>query len=386
MLDIRFPNRVIFSVDASELLHEVLVDFPRPLMVITGANKSRFIHLFEELEGCVLVESIEGEPTIDQARKLSLRAQANQIRSVVAIGGGSAIDMAKAIAALTTNTKDIFHYLEVIGDGSPLTVAPLPICAIPTTSGTGAEMTKNAVLCSPEHKRKVSLRHEALLPRIALIDPRLTYNSPKNLTFSCGLDALTQVIEPYISCKSNFYSDAFATTAIPLGLESLVTLSKNECADAREKLSWMSVAGGTALANSGLGIVHGIAGVLGGWTNISHGLICGALLPHALMVNETYCKSTRFESRFNQLRVMIASQLKVEPSIAFESFTDWVNEQLEEFPNQFRLNAQEIEKVAEEALVSSSTRANPITLPKEAVIHIIKSAGQTPQSLDINTL
>jgi alcohol dehydrogenase class IV len=137
---------------------------------------------------------VHGEPTIDMVREGVKAAHACDM--VIGLGGGSVLDAGKAIAALATNPGDVFDYLEVIGKGQSLISAPLPYIAIPTTAGTGAEVTRNAVLESPEQNVKVSLRSPLMLPRLALIDPELTYNLPPEITASSGLDALAQLIEP----------------------------------------------------------------------------------------------------------------------------------------------------------------------------------------------
>jgi len=207
---------------------------------------------------------------------------------IVALGGGAAIDTGKAIAALVPSDRPMMDHLEVVGKGLPLLNKPLPFVAIPTTSGTGAEVTRNAVISVPENHRKVSLRDARMLPDLAIVDPALTDNTPRAITLASGLDAVTQVIEPFISKASNRMTDAICRDAIPRGLQALAALMQDEVQAARDDMAWVSLCGGLALANSGLGAVHGLAGVIGGLCGAPHGTICGALLPHVLRANREH--------------------------------------------------------------------------------------------------
>jgi len=205
---------------------------------------------------------------------------------VVAIGGGGAIDAAKAIAALATNPRDVLDYLEVVGQGCPLTVAPLPVVAVPTTAGTGSEVTRNSVLGVPEHGVKVSLRSPFMLPRVALVDPALTKDLPPAPTAATGLDALTQLIEPYVSSRANPLVDGLCVTGISRVDEALRTSCRTpHDMEAREAMALASLLSGMALANAGLGAVHGFAAPIGGRFNAPHGAVCAALLPHVCAAN-----------------------------------------------------------------------------------------------------
>ena len=205
---------------------------------------------------------------------------------IIGLGGGSAIDTGKAIAALLTNPGDPLDYLEVIGRGQALHATPLPYIAIPTTAGTGSEVTRNAVLASPEHRVKVSLRSPLMLPRVAIVDPELTYSLPPAITASTGLDALTQLIEPYTCNSPNPLVDAICREGMQRAARSLKRAYQdgNDVA-AREDMSIAALFGGLALANAKLGAVHGFAGPLGGLFPAPHGMICARLLPLIVEAN-----------------------------------------------------------------------------------------------------
>jgi hypothetical protein len=205
---------------------------------------------------------------------------------VIAIGGGSAIDTGKALAALLTNPGEPLDYLEVIGRGQPLQHPSAPLIAVPTTAGSGAEVTRNAVLASPEHRVKASLRSPFLLPRLALVDPELTLNLPRAITAATGLDALTQLIEPYVSSRANAMTDLYCVDGLRRAAAALPRVWEDgQDREARTAMSWASLLGGMALANAGLGAVHAFAAPMGGMWPAPHGAICAAVLPHAIEVN-----------------------------------------------------------------------------------------------------
>ena len=229
---------------------------------------------------------VSGEPTVEDASTAAERGRAAGCDFVIGCGGGSVIDLAKASAALLTNPGSPQDYLEVIGRGQTLPARPAPCLAIPTTAGTGSEVTRNAVLASPEHGVKVSMRHPAMLPAIAIVDPELCLAMPPGLTASTGLDALTQLLEAFISIKANPMTDSFCRQGLPLAVRSLARAFRDGSdLQAREDMSLASLLGGLALANSGLGAVHGFAGPIGGAFPMAHGTICAAILPKAMKAN-----------------------------------------------------------------------------------------------------
>jgi alcohol dehydrogenase class IV len=232
-----------------------------------------------------LALAISAEPELAVIEAHVAEARAAGVTAVVAIGGGAVIDAGKALAALIPAPAGAMRYLEVVGEGRALEDAPLPFIAIPTTSGTGAEVTRNAVIGVASHRRKVSLRDLRMLPRLAVVDPGLTDHCPRGVTLASGLDAITQVIEPYICTRANPLTDALCRDAIPRGLRALVRLMEAEDPQARDEMAWVSLCGGMALANAGLGVVHGLAGPLGGLSGAAHGAICGALLGPGLRMN-----------------------------------------------------------------------------------------------------
>lgn len=319
------------------------------------------------------------EPGIDLVEAGAQLARGAACDLVIGFGGGSVLDASKAIAALATNPGDVLDYLEVIGRAQPLVNAPLPIIAIPTTAGTGSEVTRNAVLSSSEKRVKVSLRHALMLPRIAIVDPVLTHDLPPGLSASTGLDALTQLIEPYISVAANPLTDAFCLEGIARAARSLrrVYLDGSN-ADAREDMALASLLGGMALANARLGAVHGFAGSLGGMFPAQHGEICARLLPVVMSANLHALRERKPGSDVIQRFERIAVFLTGSPHALAEDGIHWLLEtcQLFNIPSlsAHGMQAHNIPAIVSQARISSSMKGNPIELTDPELTEILQTA------------
>jgi alcohol dehydrogenase class IV len=283
------PARIVFGAGVAGQLGPLTLDVGRRPLVVTGRDAARVRHLVSAIEqagGEVAVVAAAGEPSTDSVTAGAALAKAHRADVIVAIGGGSALDTGKAIAALAANPGDLFDYLETIGRGQPLDRPAWPVVAVPTTAGTGSEATKNAVVSSAEHRVKVSLRHLSMLPRIAVVDPELALGLPSQVTATTGLDALTQLIEPFVCRGHNPVVDAVALDGIGRVARSLqIAVDHPGDLPARTDMALAALWSGLSLANAGLGAVHGIAGPLGGLLGAPHGALCAALLPHAMAVN-----------------------------------------------------------------------------------------------------
>jgi alcohol dehydrogenase class IV len=298
---------------------------------------------------------------------------------VIAFGGGSAIDAGKAIAALLTNDGELGDYLEVIGKGQPLRHPSVPFIAVPTTAGTGSEVTRNAVLTSTEHRIKVSLRSPLMLARLAVVDPELTLELPPALTASTGLDALTQLIEPYVSIRANPMTDGFC-------LEGLRRVSGSlrrayHCGSemaAREHMSLASLLGGLALANAGLGVVHGFASVLGGMFDAPHGAICAALLPHGMAINIRASRARAPEGETLRRYETVARLLTGKPDAVPEDGVEWVRHLCRELQipplSSYGIQDRDVPALVEEASRASSTKGNSIALTMDELREVITCA------------
>lgn len=354
-----------------------LVALGKTVLLVTGATPARVGWLKDALEAegvAVTVFSVAKEPDVALIESGVAVARVAQATAVITIGGGAVIDAGKAIAALTPATRPMLDHLEVVGQGLPLDVAPLPFAALPTTAGTGAEVTKNAVISVPDAQRKVSLRDPRMLPTLAIVDPALTDNCPRGVTLASGLDAVTQVIEPYLSSKANPLTDTICRDAIPKGLVAIQQIVASEDPDARDALAWVSMCGGLALANSGLGVAHGLAGPLGGLTNAAHGAICGALLPHGLRANAEAGNDPVLQVRIAEVQGWIAQAFGGAAEDAVETLHHWSRKA--GLPG---LDAQGITdaaraKAARDAVSSSSMKANPVALTEEQLLNLMERA------------
>ena len=347
------------------------------VLLVHGANAARSDWLADRLvgAGCLIARlAVPREPDVDMVQAGIDAARAHGAEAVVALGGGAAIDAGKAIAALSPGARPMLDHLEVVGRGLPLEADPLPFVAIPTTSGTGAEVTRNAVIAVPENARKVSLRDPRMLPRLALIDPELTDDCPDSVTLASGLDAVTQVIEPYLCTRSNPMTDALCRAAIPRGLQALARLMLSEDKDARDAMAWVSLSGGLALANAGLGVVHGLAGPLGGLSGAPHGAICGALLPHALITNARHVTDASTRQRIAEIRVWIAETLGGDPEVAFDTLARWSREAGLPGLDSLGIDDSHRAAAATSAAASSSMKANPVPLDPCALAEMMESA------------
>ena len=371
-------QEIRFGRGAANGIAAVIGKLGSAAFVVHGASAARAKWLMNDLaaEG-LRVENFAcaKEPVVETIEAAVAKARAFGADCVVALGGGASVDAGKAVAALVPSQRPMMDHLEVVGKGLPLEQAPLPFVALPTTAGTGSEVTKNAVIGVPEHGRKVSLRDNRMLANLAVVDPALTDNTPRAVTLASGLDAVTQVIEPYVSCKANRLTDALCRDAIPQGLRALVTLMDGEDAAARDDLAWTSLCGGLALANSGLGAVHGLAGVIGGMTTAPHGAVCGVLLPHVLAANIAADDlSAQSRKRLEEVRDWIASALTVAPETAFERLAEWSRQCGLPALGEMGVAAEDIERIAEASVTSSSMKGNPVPLSVGQLANIQRAA------------
>jgi hypothetical protein len=372
--DFMTAGRIRFGRGARDCAAPAIAALGRRVLLVRGRSVAWADTLRDALatSGCEVVTVVAiGEPDLQQVEACVALGRSARVDVVVAVGGGSAIDLGKAAAGLIPSQHPAMIHLEVVGEGRPLDTAPLPFIAIPTTSGTGAEVTKNAVITVPEHARKVSLRDDRMVPVLALVDPALTDNCPRPVTLASGLDAVVQVIEPYLSAKANPLTDALCRDAIPRGLSALARLMQVEDTAARDDLAYTSLIGGIALANSGLGAVHGLAGVIGGLCGAPHGAICGRLLPAVLTENRAACVAQGLDTdRFDQVARWINASLGQTdaPFAHLETrIDDWGLPRLAAMnvaPDQF-------DRIASDAVSSSSMRGNIVPLPSKTLARIL---------------
>ncbi|MEX1215987.1 iron-containing alcohol dehydrogenase [Saccharospirillum sp.] len=370
------PQEIMFGRGQVAQLNHRAKKLGTRTLIVHGRSPARLESVFQSLTDLEVVQtlSIGKEPDLQTLIAAVNEGKSLGIEVVLGIGGGSVMDSAKVLAAMLPSDTDLISHLEVVGQGLPLSARRLPLILVPTTSGTGAEVTRNAVIDVPDAQRKVSLRDAQLLPDLALIDPALTDQCPRLVTLHSGLDAITQVIEPYVSSRSTVFTDLLCVEAIPKGLRALRQLMKAESEEARDDLAQVSLFGGLALANSGLGVVHGIAGPLGGLCGAPHGAICGALLPAGIAANRNTVGNAETRARLDRVIGWIAEVFETSPDQALPVFRQWIADN--GLPGLAALGVTEehITQTAHTAASSSSMKANPVVLPTESIEAIMRES------------
>jgi alcohol dehydrogenase class IV len=360
-------GRIIFGAGRAAELPEVLAGLGSRVLVCTGADPDRQAGLLGGLGLPTAVFPVPGEPTVDVARAAAERAREHGADVVAAIGGGSVIDTAKAVAMLLGNGGDPLDYLEVVGSGQKITRPALPCVAVPTTAGTGAEVTANAVLAAPEHRVKASLRSQLMIPRVALVDPGLTVSCPPAVTAASGLDALTQCLEPLVSAQANPVTDGLAAEGLRrAGAGLRAAYADGADIGARANMAICSLLGGMALANAKLGAVHGLAGVIGGTAAVPHGLACAALLVPVIEANVAALRAGAPGHRALDRYARAARLLTGQASASVEDGVAWIRQTLAllEVPGlaAFGVRPGQADDIVVQAAKSSSMQGNPVVL------------------------
>jgi alcohol dehydrogenase class IV len=375
-------QRIVFGQGCATQLDEHSAALMSRALLVTGKDRERHTGVIERLVEAGLELTwygALGEPRIEDVDVATRLAREAGCDGVIAIGGGSAIDTGKAIAALIPNPGSALRYVEVIGDGERLQNASLPFVAVPTTSGTGAEVTKNAVLGSEAHGVKVSLRSNSMLPALALVDSTLTHSVPKSVSAATGLDALTQVIEPFVSRFANPLTDGLCREAIRRGPSALRRImGDGNDAPAREDMALVSLFGGLALANAKLGAVHGFAGPLGGLLGAHHGALCARLLPVVTRINLRALKQRDKDSpalpKFKELAELLTGNRSAQPEDAVTSLEALSNDVGTESLGSMGLTEAQFADTVDKAQRASSMRGNPLVLQRDELFEILEHA------------
>lgn len=375
-------GRIIFSCGAVAQLPELAKSFGNRVMVLTGRNSRRHSVILDSLIGhsCVVeVFPISGEPTVTVVAESINAAHKAHCQTVVGLGGGSVIDAAKAVAAMLTNPGAIEDYLEVVGAGKSITIPAAPCIAVPTTAGTGSEVTRNSVLGVPERRVKVSMRSPLMLPRVALVDPQLTVGLSQEVTAFTGLDAITQLLEPFVCTRANPMTDAVCREGLLRGGRALLRVWRDpEDIVAREDMSLAALFSGIALANAGLGAVHGLAGPLGGTIAAPHGAICARLLPLVIEANVSALRNQTSDSVTLARYDEAAALLTGESGAQRDRLIEWVRGVCEtvKIPglSRYGLTEKDFPSLVESAQRASSMKANPVTLSAETLHAILRQS------------
>jgi len=375
-------GRILFGEGVFDQAGALAAELGKRVLLVGGSSAERIEPLLALLasEGlAVRTIAIDREPAVASALEGAEQARGFGADLVIGMGGGSVIDAAKAIAALLTNPGDPYEYLEVVGHGRPLANPAAPVVAIPTTAGTGAEVTRNSVLAAPEQKVKVSLRHLSMLPRVALVDPVLTYAIPPSVTASTGLDALTQCLEPFVSHLATPLTDGFCREGMARGARSLhCAFVDGSDVEARRDMALTSLCGGLALANARLGAVHGFAGPVGGMFDAPHGAVCARLLPFVMEANvralQERAPSSPALTRYQE----VAAILTGNPGARVAEGVAWVQALGEELSvpgfTSYGMQEGHLAEIVAKSMTSSSMKGNPIALTESELTRVLSQA------------
>jgi alcohol dehydrogenase class IV len=372
-------GKILAGAGRAAELPGVVAGLGSRVLVCTGADPARHGGLVAGLGRPAVVFAVGAEPTVELARAGVAAAREHGADVVAAVGGGSVLDLGKAVAMLLGNGGDPLDYLEVIGSGRKITQPSVPCVAVPTTAGTGAEVTANAVLASPAHGLKASLRSPLMIPRVALVDPELTLSCPPRVTAASGLDALTQCLEPFVSVRANPLTDGLAREGMRRAAAGLrAAHADGSDLGARENMAMCSLLGGIALANAKLGAVHGLAGVIGGTADVPHGMACAALLAPVIEANVRALRSGPpggpALERYTEASRLLAGR----PAASIDDGLAWIREtvSLLAVPGlaAFGIGPEHADDIAAKATGSSSMQGNPVALTHRDLCAIVLQA------------
>lgn len=374
-------SRIIFGRHTAAQAASLCREWGRSVLLVTGSHPERASPIIDSLRSAgldVSVFGIQKEPTLQEARNGAVMAREIKAEAIIGLGGGSAVDGGKAVAALATQPGDALDYLEVVGQGRALDRPSLPFLAMPTTAGTGAEATRNAVLAVPEHGVKASLRHASMLPRVALIDPALALECPPEVTAASGMDALTQCLEAFVSCRAQPMTDALCLEGIRRSMRSLErAVNDGRDLDAREDMALAALYSGMALANAGLGAVHGFAAPVGGQFSAPHGAVCAALLAPVWEANLSAARQAAAPETLERFQTA-AALLTGRPDAHAEAAPPVLSGLAERLriPGlaSYGIRPQDLDGLALKASRASSMKGNPVPLDLPALRSILQAA------------
>lgn len=377
--------KIYFGSGKFNEINKIIAGFGQTVLLVTGAkslkNSGKLDNLLKSFENYSIdtfLCSIHREPSPDLIDEIVSEFKENHIDVVLAIGGGSVIDAGKAISAMLLQQDSVLNYLEGIGTKDHNGVK-IPFIATPTTAGTGSEATKNAVLSQvgPDGFKK-SLRHDNLVPDVAVIDPELARSCPPKVTAACGMDAFTQLLESYVSSNASPMTDALAYSGIKYLKDNLVPAYSTNADDVqvRAAMAYASLISGITLANAGLGIVHGLASPIGGFFDIPHGVVCGTLIGEATKVNIEYLKNKTGSDdsalqKYAEIGRLVSGSdsqnIKYCCNLLIEQIDEWT--ELLELPhlNEYGINASDLDKIIEK----TANKNNPIRLGKKEIKKIL---------------
>ncbi|NOH83948.1 iron-containing alcohol dehydrogenase [Vibrio sp. 03-59-1] len=377
MFQFMTSTRIIFGEGALQSSLSILNQFGYSVLLVTGQDPERSSPIIQYLKNQSMRYqhvAINGEPNITMVEETAVSGRKFHPDMVVAIGGGSVIDMGKALAAVIPNQGDVYDYVEVVGRNVPLKTKPIPLIAIPTTASSGSEVTKNAVLKSGQDRVKVSLRSPDMLADVAIVDPTLTYGTDAYTSGRGAMDAFTHLMEAYVCGDPNPLTDMVCEEGLRRLSPSIIAACKQDDHKARADLSFAAMLGGMAITNAKLGAAHGLASALGGKLNAPHSVISGRLAPFVMSENINEAKAAGRSDILNRYK-RIAQIVTGRTNAHIEDSVLWVQMVLDKLAlphlSEFGVCSTSFEQVAQDALQSVAIKGNPLPLNEERLIHIL---------------
>ncbi|WP_045388458.1 iron-containing alcohol dehydrogenase [Vibrio rotiferianus] len=378
MFQFMTATRIIFGEGALQSSLSVINQFGYSVLLVTGKDTQRATPIVNYLKAQNMRYqhvAINGEPNITMVEETAVLGRKFQPDMVIAIGGGSVIDMGKALAAIIPNQGDVYDYVEVVGRNVPLKTKPIHFIAIPTTASTGSEVTRNAVLKSGQDQVKVSLRSPEMLADVAIVDPTLTYGTDQYTSGRGAMDAFTHLMEAYVCGDPNPLTDMVCEEGLRCLSRSVIAGCKQDCHKARADLSFAALLGGMAITNAKLGAAHGLASALGGKLDAPHSVITARLAPHVMNENINAArKAGRSDviSRYKRLAQLVTDRTNANE----HDGVLWVRMVLDklELPQlgKFGVCQTSFEQVADDALKSVAIKGNPLPLTQDRLVHILR--------------
>ncbi|MBA5763055.1 iron-containing alcohol dehydrogenase [Vibrio sp. 404] len=382
MFQFMTSTRIIFGEGALQSSLSVINQFGYSVLLVSGKNTERASPIIQyiKMQGMRYQHvAICGEPNITMVEETALNGRKFKPDLVIAIGGGSVIDMGKALAAIIPNQGDVYDYVEVVGRNVPLKTKPIPFIAIPTTASTGSEVTRNAVLRSGQDKVKVSLRSPEMLADVAIVDPTLTYGTDAYTSGRGAMDAFTHLMEAYVCGEPNPITDMICEEGLRRLSESVLPGCLNDNYRARSDLSFAAMLGGMAITNAKLGAAHGLASALGGKLAAPHSVITARLAPFVMQENIRAAKKAGRADVLARYRKM-AQLLTGRANASRDDAVLWTNMMLEKLKlpdlNEFGVCKTSFEQVVDDALKSVAIKGNPLPLTKERLMFILQQVCQ----------
>ncbi|MEJ2762469.1 iron-containing alcohol dehydrogenase [Photobacterium sp. MCCC 1A19761] len=377
MFQFMTSTRIIFGEGALTNSLSSLNQFGYSVLLVTGKDSERaepVINYLKQQSMRYQQVAVHGEPLIAMIEEMAAMGRKFRPDMVLAIGGGSVLDAGKALAALIPNQGSVYDYVEVVGRNVPLQAKPLPFIAVPTTAGTGSEVSKNAVLRSAQEQVKVSLRGPEMLADLAIVDPTLTYGMDPIMSGYCGMDAFSHLMEAYVCGEPNPLTDMVCEEGLRRLSGSLLAACEDDDPRARADMSFAAMLGGMALANGKLGAAHGLASALGGRLEAPHGLITAQLVPFVMQENVSAAREagrTDVLDRYRQLACILTGRINAE---IIDGIL-WARRTLKRLGlpalSSYGLCDMMFDEVADNALRSNAIKGNPLPLNKQRLVSIL---------------